>query len=155
MQGAGQLKLFGLQNDRRWSCTGSHPVYILIFPKSEDTLPIGVFMKKHYTESVYWKDLIKAGLCKLLILRELKKGPLHGYEVIRRIGETTHEFCHPSEGAIYPILREFMQSGYVRMWLNTFRGRERKEYSLTAKGREALKTGNAVWRRSIKFLQTL
>ena len=110
-------------------------------------------MTKIYTDIPYWKDIVSAGLCKLLILRALANEPLHGYALIRRIGEQTGEFYHPSEGTVYPILREFTQSGYVSVRTTVVHGRERKEYTLTSKGSEALKTGNAVWRRGIKCLQ--
>jgi PadR family transcriptional regulator, regulatory protein PadR len=110
-------------------------------------------MTKIYTDILYWKDIVGAGLCKLLILRALANETLHGYALIRRIGEQTGEFCHPSEGTVYPILREFTRNGYVSVRVNTVHGRERKEYTLTSKGREALQTGNAVWRRGIKCLQ--
>lgn len=110
-------------------------------------------MTKIYTDPLYWKDIVRASLCKYLILRALADEPLHGYALIYKIAEQTKEFFRPTQGAVYPILREFMQCGYVTMKLRVFRGRERKEYALTAKGRNALKTGEATWRKGMKCLE--
>lgn len=109
-------------------------------------------MVKKYNDSFYWKDIVRASLCKYLILRSLSDEALHGYALIRKIAAQTEEFFRPTEGAVYPILREFMQCGCVTMKLRVFRGRERKQYALTAKGRSALKIGEATWRKGIKCL---
>lgn len=111
-------------------------------------------MTKIYTDSLYWKDIVRASLCKYLILRALADEPQHGYALIHKIAEQTKEFFRPTQGAVYPILREFMQCGCVTMKLRIFRGRERKEYALTAKGRNALKTGEAIWRKGMKCLES-
>lgn len=109
-------------------------------------------MTKTYTDSLYWKDIARASLCKYLILRALAEEPLHGYALIHKIPEQTKEFFRPTQGAVYPILREFMQCGCVTMKVCVFRGRERKEYALTAKGRRALRTADTIWRKGIKCL---
>lgn len=109
-------------------------------------------MTGKYTDRFYWKDIVKAGFGKYLILKELSDGPTHGYALIRKIGEHTKEFYRPSEGAVYPLLREFMQCGCVSMRLCVVRGRERKEYVLTTQGRKVLKIAEGVWRTAVKFL---
>ena len=111
-------------------------------------------MTKIYTDSLYWKDIVRASLCKYLILRALIDEPLHGYALIQKIAEQTKEFFRPTQGAVYPILREFMQCGCVTMKISVFRGRERKKYALTAKGRNALEIGEATWRRGMKCLES-
>ena len=110
-------------------------------------------MTKIYTDSLYWKDIVRSSLCKYLILKALDEEPLHGYELIHKIAGQTKEFFRPTQGAVYPILREFMQCGCVTMKPRVFRGRERKEYALTAKGRKALATGETTWRKGVKCLK--
>ncbi|MDO9714624.1 PadR family transcriptional regulator [Paracraurococcus lichenis] len=51
----------------------------------------------------------------------------------------------PSEGALYPTLREFEQGGYVTSETEVVSGRERRVYTLTDKGREAFQVGLDAW----------
>ena len=109
-------------------------------------------MAKIYNDSLYWQDIVSASLGKYLILRALAEEPLHGYALIRKIRGQTKNFFSPTEGSVYPILRDFMECGCVTMKLRVFRGRERKEYVLTARGHRAHRTAEIIWRKGIKCL---
>jgi DNA-binding PadR family transcriptional regulator len=76
------------------------------------------------------KDLAPRGLLTTCILKLLKIGPKHGYEIIRSIKEETG--WEPSPGSIYPTLHDLKKKGLIE---------ERKEgrrisYRLTTKGKE-------------------
>ena len=62
-----------------------------------------------YDNQKYWNGILNASLCKLFILRAICDGPAHGYEIIRRVARLTDNFCVPTQGTIYPVLREFQQ----------------------------------------------
>lgn len=83
-------------------------------------------------------------LSKFFVLRVLHDGPSHGYDIARAVKRTTSGCCSPSEGGLYPVLREFEQGGYVTAEAEVVSGRERKVYTLTDKGREAFGVGVGV-----------
>ena len=106
-----------------------------------------------YTCRAYWTAMLNASLCKFFILRAVCEEPLHGYEVIRRVATLTGNLCSPTQGTVYPVLREFERCGCVRCKTETVRGRERKVYTATPKGRKAMATGLDVWRRGLAQFQ--
>jgi DNA-binding PadR family transcriptional regulator len=70
---------------------------------------------------------------------------MHGYEIARAVERTTNGCCSPTEGTIYPVLREFEEGGYVTGQREVVGGRERKVFSLTEKGRQAFRVAVAAW----------
>ncbi|ONH84229.1 PadR family transcriptional regulator [Roseomonas mucosa] len=98
-----------------------------------------------FTDRAYWAGTIKMALSRFFVLQVLHDGPAHGYDISRAVERTTNGCCSPSEGALYPTLREFEQGGYVTSEAEVVSGRERKVYTLTDKGREAFKVGLDAW----------
>lgn len=98
-----------------------------------------------YTDRAYWNGIIKMSLSKFFILCVLHQKPMHGYEVARAVERTTNGCCSPTEGTIYPVLREFEDGGYVMSEAEVVSGRERKVYTLTDKGRQAFKVAVEAW----------
>jgi DNA-binding PadR family transcriptional regulator len=98
-----------------------------------------------FTDRAYWAGTIKMALSRFFVLQVLHDGPAHGYDIARAVERTTNGCCSPSEGALYPTLREFEQGGYLTSDTQVVSGRERKVYTLTAKGREAFRVGLAAW----------
>ncbi|MGF1470979.1 MAG: PadR family transcriptional regulator [Rubrobacteraceae bacterium] len=105
-----------------------------------------------YTNRQYWSDVIKMSLCKFFILRVLYGQPSYGYEIINQVARMTDNFCVPTEGAVYPVLREFERDGCVTCEKQVVNGRERKVYTLTPLGREAFEVGADVWREATKHI---
>ena len=66
-----------------------------------------------YASRAYWAGTIKMSLSKFFILRVLHDRPLHGYDIARAVERATNGCCSPTEGTIYPVLREFEEGGYV------------------------------------------
>ena len=108
---------------------------------------------KGYTSCCYWQAMVNASLCKFFILKALHDEPLHGYQLIRRVAELSGRCCTPTEGAVYPVLREFERCGCVLSRRQTVHGRTRKVYRITAKGRAALRTGRVIWIKAFRTLQ--
>jgi PadR family transcriptional regulator PadR len=98
-----------------------------------------------FTDRAYWAGTIKMALSRFFVLQVLHDGPAHGYDIARAVERTTNGCCSPSEGALYPTLREFEQGGYVTSETEVVSGRERRVYTLTDKGREAFKVGLGAW----------
>jgi len=97
------------------------------------------------TSRAYWNGTIKMSLSKFFILCVLHQRPMHGYDIARAVERTTNGCCSPTEGTIYPVLREFEEGGYVTFHAEVVSGRERKVYTLTERGREAFKVAVGSW----------
>lgn len=97
------------------------------------------------TTRAYWNGTIKMSLSKFFILNVLHQRPMHGYDIARTVERTTNGCCSPTEGTIYPALREFEEGGYVTSEAEVVSGRERKVYTLTAKGRKAFAVAVEAW----------
>jgi len=77
----------------------------------------------------------RRGILQYLILRALSEKPMHGYEIMRSLGEEFGGFYRPSAGAIYPVLQTLEDEGYIK-------GEEQEEkriYSITPKGTEFMR----------------
>lgn len=98
-----------------------------------------------YTDRAYWNGIIKMSLSKFFILRVLHDRPMHGYDIVQAVEHVTSGCCSPSEGAIYPALKEFEAGGYVECETEIVSGRERRVYTLTDKGRNAFRVAVAAW----------
>ncbi len=84
------------------------------------------------------REQIKRGYLKLAILYALIKGPLHGYELIKKIKENTFDLLTPRAGSLYPALKELEADGLIKgEWQH--RKRRIKVYAITDKGREAFR----------------
>ena len=74
---------------------------------------------------------------EILILRRLRAGPAHGYELRKRVEETTGFVLH--NNSLYPALRRFEEAGAVTKTAEPQEGRPpRLVYTLTDVGRELL-----------------
>jgi DNA-binding PadR family transcriptional regulator len=74
---------------------------------------------------------------EILILRRLRSGPAHGYELRKRVEETTGFVLH--NNSLYPALRRFEEAGAVTKAAEPQEGRPpRLVYTLTDVGRDLL-----------------
>ena len=74
---------------------------------------------------------------EILILRRLRSGPAHGYELRKRVEETTGFVLH--NNSLYPALRRFEEAGAVTKTAEPQEGRPpRLVYTLTEVGQELL-----------------
>jgi DNA-binding PadR family transcriptional regulator len=72
------------------------------------------------------------GDVRAAILALLAEEPMHGYQIIREIGERTGGRWKPSAGSVYPTLQLLADEGIVTVETS----QDRKIYSLTEDGRE-------------------
>ncbi len=104
----------------------------------------GVFEVK-YESHEYWAGMIKMSLSRFFILHVLHRQPLHGYEITKQVSELTNGCCAPTEGGLYPVLKEFTDAGLLNLITRVVSGRERKVYTLTPKGEEAWQVASGAW----------
>lgn len=98
-----------------------------------------------FSSRAYWNGTIKMSLSKFFILCVLHQRPMHGYDIAGEVERCTRGSCSPTEGTIYPALREFEEGKYVTCETEVVSGRMRKVYTLTDKGREAFKVAVEAW----------
>ena len=73
----------------------------------------------------------------IVILSHLQRGPVHGYELKRKVSQTTAYALH--NNTLYPALRRFEEAGAVTKSAETLPGRPpRHVYEITELGRELL-----------------
>src|SRR6201985_2830888 len=88
------------------------------------------------------------GTLDLLILKAVSLGPLHGYGVLRRIGQISKETLLIEQGALYPALFRLVRQGLLKAaWGTSENNRRAKFYELTAAGRRRLRGETDGWKR--------
>jgi DNA-binding PadR family transcriptional regulator len=81
-----------------------------------------------------------------LILASLAEGPRHGYQLALEIEEQSGGSFRFNHGTLYPILHKLESNGYVDgTWAVPKGKRKRRQYALTAAGREHLESLRAAW----------
>ncbi len=100
----------------------------------------------------YWKALINMSLTRFFILQTLYIGPSHGYVLLEKLVSFTKGCCTPAYSTIYPILKEFVEGGYASVHPETVAGRQRKVYTLTAKGKRAHQKAIQAWREILPYV---
>jgi len=89
---------------------------------------------------------IKRGTAELAVLSVLEVGPLHGYEMARRIEKQTQGSLRFTLASLYPLLYRMEKRGWVRgAWETSSSGRRRRCYRLTPQGRKKLTPIRAEW----------
>jgi DNA-binding PadR family transcriptional regulator len=84
--------------------------------------------------------MARSNKSRFAVLGILTFGPMSGYDIRKVFGRGPGHFWQESYGQIYPILRALTAEGLVTRRVTQRTGRPaRKEYRLTAQGREALK----------------
>jgi PadR family transcriptional regulator PadR len=83
------------------------------------------------------RELLK-GSVSLLLLSLLSRGEMYGYEILHEASRRSANRFALKEGTLYPALHQLEKRTLIRAeWRTGENGRERKYYSLTAKGRKA------------------
>ncbi len=99
---------------------------------------------------------IKRGSAELAILSVLSEGPLHGYEIAKRIARQTAGVLQFDVASLYPMLYRFEKRGWVSaVWDKAPNGRKRRYYRLTAAGRKQLVPLREQWRLFFQALNRL
>jgi PadR family transcriptional regulator, regulatory protein PadR len=82
---------------------------------------------------------IPPGTLHMLILKTLRRGPLHGYAIAQRIHLISEDVLRVEEGSLYPALQRMLIKGWVRAeWGASENNRRARFYRLTPAGRRQL-----------------
>ena len=88
------------------------------------------------------------GTLHVLILRILSRESLHGYEIARRLEETSEGALGIEDGALYQSLHRMQERGWLDSeWGHAENGKRARFYALTRDGRQRLEVETASWVR--------
>ncbi len=94
-------------------------------------------------------DLVQ-GTLDMLILKTLALEPMHGYGVALRIEQVSKGVFRVNAGSLFSAFSRLERAGRVRSeWRATENNRRAKYYSLSERGRKALKDETRQWGRQI------
>ena len=80
------------------------------------------------------RDLFPGAL-EMMILRMLKRQPLHGYALVQQIKRSSNDLLQIEEGSLYPALQRLLKEELVKAeWGISATNRRVRIYRLTAAG---------------------
>jgi PadR family transcriptional regulator PadR len=84
------------------------------------------------------RDLFPGAL-EMMILRTLKRHPLHGYALAKHIKQVSNDLLQIEEGSLYPALQRLLKAELVKAeWGISATNRRVRIYKLTAAGAKHL-----------------
>lgn len=87
----------------------------------------------------------------MMILRTLKRQPLHGYALAQHIKRTSNDLLQIEEGSLYPALQRLLKAQLVKAeWGISSTNRRVRIYKLTAAGAKHLERQVSDFRRMLK-----
>ena len=86
------------------------------------------------------RDLFPGAL-EMMVLRTLRRQPLHGYALVQQIKRASDDLLQIEEGSLYPALQRLLKDGLVTSeWGLSATNRRVRTYKLTAKGAKHLES---------------
>lgn len=84
------------------------------------------------------RDLFPGAL-EMMILRTLKRQPMHGYALTQHIKRVSNDLLQIEEGSLYPALQRMLKEGWVTAkWGVSATNRRVRIYTLTPAGAKRL-----------------
>jgi DNA-binding PadR family transcriptional regulator len=86
------------------------------------------------------------GNVETLLLGILESGPSYGYAIIQELSKRAEGIVGLGEGTVYPVLHRLEERRLITAtWRSSEKGRARKYYRLTTKGKQALAENRLQW----------
>lgn len=80
------------------------------------------------------------GAMEMMVLRSLKRQPLHGYALVLLIKRSSDDLLQVEEGSLYPALQRLLKAGLVKAeWGVSATNRRVRIYRLTPAGAKHLR----------------
>jgi transcriptional regulator len=99
---------------------------------------------------------VKRGSAELAILAVLADGPLHGYQIAKRIEHQTQGLLRFNLASLYPLLYRMEKRGWVKgTWEGPAGGRRRRYYRLAPAGKRRLIPLREEWAQFFRALNRL
>jgi PadR family transcriptional regulator PadR len=86
------------------------------------------------------------GTLDLLILRLLRRAPMHGWGIAQQIQQQSRDVLQINQGSLYPALHRLEERGWIAAeWGSSENNRRARFYRLTASGKKQLEHETASW----------
>jgi len=108
--------------------------------------------KMNLEDPKYWRLLVNQSLLRFFLLKVLDKKGTHGYALQSALTVASNGLCKPSQGTIYPALKELEKGGYAKGNWEKVDNRRRKVYLLTTKGKNALNAASSVLEKAFSSI---
>jgi|SRR6516165_10519248 transcriptional regulator len=96
------------------------------------------------------RDLFPGAL-EMMVLRTLRRQPLHGYALVQHIKRASDDLLQIEEGSLYPALQRLLKDGLVTAeWGLSATNRRVRTYKLTAKGAKHLESEVSSFERMLE-----
>ncbi|OGO41024.1 MAG: hypothetical protein A2137_01035 [Chloroflexi bacterium RBG_16_58_8] len=91
------------------------------------------------------RDFLK-GSSNSLLLSLLEVQPMYGYQIVKELEARSQGYFKFKEGTLYPALHRLEKSGLISgQWQMLPNGRQRRYYSITARGQAKLALEKTQW----------
>lgn len=96
---------------------------------------------------------LKKGSAELMVLAVVEDRPRHGYDIARRIDETSGGLLRFHVASLYPMLYRMERRGWIQgRWIEKSGQRRRRYYRLTPAGRKVLAAQRREWQSLVSAL---
>ena len=89
--------------------------------------------------AIKFQNAMKTGFISSLILIVLEKKPSHGYKIGKEIEKRSLGLWNPPSSTMYTVLKDMTEKQLITFKEQQVKGRNRKIYEITQKGKETLK----------------
>jgi PadR family transcriptional regulator PadR len=94
------------------------------------------------------RELLRGNTESLLLYLIAEFGRIHGYQLIQEVRNQSRGYFQFRAGTVYPALHKLEQEGLIKgEWQSRPGSQQRRHYTITAKGKEALSQRILTWRR--------
>src|SRR5215813_3358250 len=95
------------------------------------------------------RDLFPGAL-EMMVLRTLKRQPLHGYALAQHIKRTSNDLLQVEEGSLYPALQRLLKQDLLKAeWGTSSTNRRVRIYRLTPAGAKHLQREISTFERML------
>lgn len=92
------------------------------------------------------KNALYQGTLDMLVFRAVARESLHGWGISQWLARASGGHISVPQGSLYPALHRLERQGLLKAeWKQSPEGRKAKYYSLTRKGRQALRDSEDRW----------
>jgi PadR family transcriptional regulator, regulatory protein PadR len=96
---------------------------------------------------------LKKGSAELMVLAVVEDRPRHGYDIARRIDDTSGGLLRFHVASLYPMLYRMERRGWIQgRWIEKGGQRRRRYYRLTPDGRKVLAAQRREWQSLVSAL---
>jgi PadR family transcriptional regulator len=96
---------------------------------------------------------LKKGSAELMVLAVVEDQPRHGYDIARRIDESSDGLLRFHVASLYPMLYRMERRGWIAgRWIEKTGQRRRRYYRITPAGRKVLAAQRREWQTLMSAL---